>query len=431
VATDPYSARCTAALDEALATVPFYRGWRELDPGPARPVGERMAALPVLSRADLRAHVPHGFVKSGFSARDGFAAGEIEIVTTSGTTADRASVVWHQPWWDSSLREAARVHPALEKVYGGPHREAVLTSPMCTGNLCHVGELPVAQRTLGNLLFLNQETDPARWDEASIRRMTRELDAFRPDIIEADPAYLAVLARACVRSGTPLCQPACIALTYEFPSRLHVREIRRAFPGVPIVSSYGSTETGYVFTECAAGLFHQNTATCHVDVQQVRSSRSTGRLGRVLVTTLGNPWFGLLRFDVGDLVRLHGGGPCRCGRADGLTVAAIEGRVRDLTFDTGGLAVTVKQLDDAMAAADGLLGYRIEQSGPRRYAARYVAEPDAQRTLAETVPALVRAVYGADAEVTARREPTLTPEQSGKYRLAGTTFAWSVEELFA
>ncbi len=337
MAPDPYAARCTAALEDALAAVPFYRRWRERDPGPARPLAERMAAMPVLSRMDLRAHVPHGFVRSGLSAHDGFAAGEIEIVTTSGTTADRAAVVWHQPWWDRSLREAARAHPALEAVYGGPHREAVLTSPMCTGNLCHVGELPMAERTLANLLFLNQELDPARWDAASVRRMADELNTFRPDVIEADPAYLAVLGRACLGSGTPLHQPACISLTYEFPSRLHVREIRRAFPGVPVVSSYGSTETGYVFTECEAGLLHQNTASCHVELQPVRAGRGGGRLGRILVTTLGNPWFGLLRFDVGDLARLHAGAPCRCGRTDGLTVEAIEGRVRDLTFDTRGV----------------------------------------------------------------------------------------------
>lgn len=430
MAPDPYAARCTAALEEALAAVPFYRRWRERDPGPARPLAERMAAMPVLSRMDLRAHVPHGFVRSGLSAHDGFAAGEIEIVTTSGTTADRAAVVWHQPWWDRSLREAARVHPALEAVYGGPHREAVLTSPMCTGNLCHVGELPMAERTLGNLLFLNQELDPARWDADGIRRMADELGAFRPDVIEADPAYLAVLARACVRADLPLHQPACISLTYEFPSRLHVREIRRAFPDVPVVSSYGSTETGYVFTECEAGLLHQNTASCHVELQPVRSGRGGGGLGRILVTTLGNPWFGLLRFDVGDLARLHAGTPCRCGRTDGLTVESIEGRVRDLTFDTRGVAVTVRQLDDAMATADGLRGYRIEQSGARRYSARYVAEDGAARTLGDALPPLLRGVYGADAQIVVRREPSLPPEQSGKFRLALTTFAWDVEELF-
>lgn len=426
---DPYAARCTVALDEALTAVPFYRGWRERDPGPPRPLAERMAALPVLSRKDLRAHVPDGFVRDGLRVREGFASGKIELVTTSGTTAERVSVVWHQSWWDRSLREAARGHPALDRVYGGTYREAVLTSPMCTGNLCHVGELPAAERTLGNMLFLNQEIDPARWDGRAIRRMADEINAFRPEVIEADPAYLAVFTRAC--NGTPLHQPLCISLTYEFPSRLHIREIRRAFPAVPVVSSYGSTETGYVFTQCEAGLFHQNTASCHVDIQYLASSRGDERVGRVLVTTLGNPWFQLVRFDVGDLVRVADGRECVCGRAAGLTVETIEGRVRDLTFDTSGRAVTVRQLDDALAPVNGLIAYRVEQAGAREYLVRFTAESSVQEAIAADLTSAVRGVYGPDSRVELRREAVLVPEQSGKYRLAGTTFPWDPEELFA
>ena len=431
VTPHPYSARCAAALDEALAAVPFYRGWRERDPGPARPVAERLAALPVLSRRELRAHVPDGFITGGRRARDGFASGAIEIVSTSGTTSERAAVVWHQPWWDDSLRAAARLNRALEAVYGGAYREAVLTSPMCTGNLCHVGELPAAERTVGNILFLNQELDPARWGDAGARRMAAELAEFRPDVLEADPAYLAALVRACRHAGVPLHRPRCIALTYEFPSRLHLREIRRAFPGVPAVSSYGSTETGHVFIECEAGRLHQNTATCHVDIQPLRAGRGDPRVGRVLVTTLGNPWFALVRFDVGDLARLHDGPPCECGRGDGLTLAAIEGRVRDLTFNGEGRAVTVREVDDALAATEGLLGYRVEQSAPTRYLVRYVAEPAVPASVADELTARLCAVYGRGAEVAARRESVLAPEGSGKYRLAGTAGEWNPEELFA
>ena len=429
MSTDSYALRCAAVLDDALDRAPFYRSWKARDPGPTRPVAERLAALPVLTRQDLRANVPHGFVTGGRKARDGFASGEIELVATSGTTADRVSVVWHQPWWDRSLRAAARVHPALDRVYSGPYREAVLTSPMCTGNLCHVGELSMADRTIGDLLFLNQALDPAWWDTQAIRRMAEELDRFRPTVIEADPAYLAVLARACAREGLDLHQPSCITLTYEFPSRLHVRAIRLAFPEVAVVSSYGSTETGYVFTQCEAGLFHQNTETCHVDIQPLRGEAGAAGIGRILVTTLGNPWFELLRFDVGDLARVHDGGHCRCGRRGGLVVEAIEGRVRDLTFDTLGRVVTVKRLDDAMASAGGLLGYRVEQSGPRAYLVRHASE--AASAAAGALREIARGVYGAAAEVEVREEAVQSAEPSGKFRLAGTTFGWDAEGLFA
>jgi len=385
----------------------------------------------VLSKRDLRTHVPHGFAHEGRRIREGFTSGEIELVATSGTASDRVSIVWHQPWWDRSEREAARLHPALDRVFRGRHREAVLTSPVCAANLCHVGRVPMEERIVGNLLFLNQALDPTTWDASEVRRMAAEVNRFRAEVIEADPAYLAILARACVLAGLRLYQPECIVLTYEFPSHAHLRQIARTFPGVPVVSSYGSTETGHVFTRCEAGVFHENTATCHVEIQPFRSSRGDARVGRILVTTLDNPWFTLVRFDVGDLARLHDGPPCPCGRKDGLAVAAIEGRIQDLTFDAEGRAVTVKRLDDALCATEGVLAYRVEQSGPREYLIRYVAEAPVDGATAEAVPAILRTVYGPNARITVRREAVLSPEQSGKFRLARTSFEWSPEELFS
>ena len=428
---DTTTTRCAAALEQALSSVPFYRQWRPNDPGPSRGLAERLAALPVLSKRDLRAYVPHGFVPEGRRLRDGFSSGDIELVTTSGTASDRVSIVWHQPWWDRSEREAARLHPALDRAFAGRHREAVLTSPLCAGNLCHVGRVPMHERILGDLLFLNQTLDPTTWDPSDVRTMAEELTEFRPDVIEADPAYLAILARACVVHGLGLHRPRCIVLTYEFPSKVHLRQIARAFPGVPLVSSYGSTESGHVFTRCDAGLFHENTATCHVELQPLRSPRGDANLGRILVTTLDNPWFALVRFDVGDLALRHDGPPCPCGRKDGLVLAAIEGRVRDVTFDEHRRVVTVRRLDDALGAVEGLLGYQLEQSGARQYLLRYCVEPQADATAVEAVPDLLRTVYGSSAEITLQRVVALSPEPSGKFRLARTSFEWEPKELFA
>jgi phenylacetate-coenzyme A ligase PaaK-like adenylate-forming protein len=428
---DTATTMCAEALEQALSSVPFYRGWKALDPGPSRSVAERLSALPILSKKDLRTGVPFGFIHDSRSGREGFMSGEIELVATSGTASDRVSVTWHQPWWDRSENEAARLHPVLARVFSRAHREAVLTSPVCGAKACHVGNVPLEERIVNGLLFLNQSNDPTTWDASEIRRMAAELDRFRPEVIEADPAYLAILARACGVGGISVHQPACIVLTYEFPSCMHVRQIRKAFPDVPLVSSYGSTETGHVFTRCEAGRFHQNGATCHVEIQPLRPSRGDATVGRILVTTLDNPWFTLLRFDVGDLARLHLGAPCTCGRGKGTTVEAIEGRVGDVTFDTGGRAVTVKTLDDALSAAEGMVNYRVEQSGPGRYAIRFVAEPETARATAEILPELIRTVYGAGAEVASRSVSSLQPEPSGKFRLARTTFEWNPEELFA
>ena len=86
------------------------------------------------------------------------------------------------------------------------------------------------ERTLGRLLFLNQKPDPTHWTTGAMDRIIDELNQFQPQLLEADPAYLAVLCRHAADCGTPIHQPRFITLTYEFPSRVHIRQIRRAFP---------------------------------------------------------------------------------------------------------------------------------------------------------------------------------------------------------
>lgn len=427
---DSHRTLCAVTLERALAEAPFYRAWQEKDPGPSRPLEERFAALPVLTKRDMRAHLPDGFMWTAQRQGRGLATGEAEIVTTSGTSAERLSVVWHQPWWDASEQAAARLHATLEAVFARPHREAVLTTPVCGGTTCHVGDARVAERTLGPLLFLNQSDDPTAWDARTAARMAEELELFRPDVIEADPAYLGILCRLSLGSGRALPLPRCIVLTYELPSRIHLRWIGRAFPGVPVISSYGSTETGHVFTQCEHGTFHQNTATCRVDLQPLRADRGGAGLARLLVSTLGNPWFSLINFDIGDLVRIRGDSPCPCGRSDGMTVTAIEGRWSDLTFDRDGRIVTARMLDDAVGDIETLNGYQVIQTAPRAVVARFSAEHGGQVVAAELTERLVH-LYGEGVVVQPRCEQAIPPEQSGKFRLARSTLPAVPGELLA
>ncbi len=389
----------------------------------------RYAAMPVVTKRDLRAHMPKGFVPGGRDFRGAVESGEIELVSTSGTTADRSSVVWYQPWWDASEHAAAHLHTGLDRVINGSQREAVLTTPLCAGNVCHVGDLTMAERTMGRLLFLNQKADPNYWTTQDMDRMIGELNHFEPELLEADPAYLAILARYAADHKVALHHPCFVSLTYEFPSRLHYRQIRRAFGDVPVLSSYGSTETGHVFTQCEHGSFHQNTAYCRTDFRPFLDRYGDPHTGRILVTMLRNPWVSLLRFDVGDLVRLADA-PCPCGRTDGLTVASIEGRMSDLTFAVEGRAVTVGRLDEALDGINGLLAYQLEQHDRELFVFRFVSEPDTHATVAAQAQRRLAGLYGAEADIMTRPEATLSAEQSGKFRLSRTVFSWDHSALF-
>ena len=95
--TSVYSMRCAEALDQALHATPFYAAWRACDPGPDVPPQRRFPALPVLTKADIRAHFPHGFVPDGVDFEAELAARRISYVSTSGSTADQVTLFWSQP----------------------------------------------------------------------------------------------------------------------------------------------------------------------------------------------------------------------------------------------------------------------------------------------------------------------------------------------
>jgi phenylacetate-coenzyme A ligase PaaK-like adenylate-forming protein len=284
------------------------------------------------------------------------------------------------------------------------------------------------ERRLGRFLYLNEFVNPDSWSDSHVKRMAEEMDNFRPVTLEANPSFLARFARRATTLGLALYQPPVIVLTYEFPSRLHLRQIRRAFKS-PIASSHGSTETGYVFMQCECGMAHQNTEFCRVDFQPFANEHGGPAVGRLLVTPFGNQWSALVRFSVGDLGRLAAK-PCLCGRTAGLTLEAIEGRIMDITVTTDGRAVTVNQVDAAAASVPRIAAIQLTQHDRRHITVRVVSESDAGDITTATRDTFA-ALYGTDAEVAVQSVPELPPGPSGKHRMAICEFPVDIKQLLA
>ncbi len=363
---DLFAARCTDTLDRALAGAAAYRSWRPFDRGNGAPIDERYRALPALTKQLMNLHSPAAFVASGRSLEQALRDGEIELVTTSGTTEDKVQNVWYQAWWDGSERSSLSLNAHARGFAAGDHREAILANPLNVG-VASPHPLPLEQRRLARFLYLNELVDPLSWSDGHCRRMLDELGLFRPAVLEANPSLLSRLCRRAPRAGPRPYQPELITLTYEFPSLLHRRHIRAVFDA-PLVSSYGSTEAGYVFMECEHGRMHQNTDSCRVDFLPFAADRAPPSTGKLLLTTFDNPWRALIRFDAGDLGRLAGG-PCPCGRTEGLTLSSIEGRAVNLTLTPEGKLVTQADVDRRLAAVDGLDEHPVGEDGDEHFAA--------------------------------------------------------------
>jgi phenylacetate-coenzyme A ligase PaaK-like adenylate-forming protein len=245
--------------------------------------------MPALTKADLREHQPAKFVPEGRDLASALARGEVELVKTSGSTSDAVTNVWCQEWWDACEASSWKLHAATASARLGDHREAILSSPRCVGFASEVEYLSMEQRTLKPYLFLTEKADPAEWSAAFCDRMIEELGQFEPAVLEANPSFLSVLCRHAIKRDREVYQPAVVTLTYENPSLVHLRHIRSIFK-CPTISSYGATESGYVFMQCEVGRLHQNVEQCHVDFEPLTSRHGGPMIGRILVTTFHNPW---------------------------------------------------------------------------------------------------------------------------------------------
>jgi phenylacetate-coenzyme A ligase PaaK-like adenylate-forming protein len=422
-----YGPRCEAEIDLALGHVAGYAAWRGADPGRGCPVDERFAALPLLDKAALRAWGLSGFAAPGRDVEAGLAAREVEIVRSSGTTEEQVTLLWNQPWWDASERASWQLNGHAARAGLSAHAEAILTSPSSTGVATTDGRpLPLHVRRLARFLYLNEHFDSRDWDDDHLRRMAAELADFQPAVLEANPTLMARFCRRLEALGLGCWQPRLIVISYEIPSVVHLRQIARVFPRVPVMSSHGCTEAACVLTQCEAGCFHQNASFVRLDFQPLADRFGLPRVGRIAVTSFGNPWRVLIRFDIGDLVRLRPPGqPCACGRGVGVTVETMEGRTRDLTFDRAGRPVTVGRLDRCLAGVPGLFEYQVSQETPVSWKAAVACDT------AGTVRAVREALedlYGGS--VVVERVGAVAPEVSGKHRLAVCQVPYDLPGLF-
>ena len=167
-----------------------------------------------------------------------------EYEATSGTTQGPMTVIMEEGWWNAQTARAYQASPILREFVGRPYRKCVLAPVGCSSNLCPYEDHPFPHRYFDGTVYLNLSSDPFAFPEAEWDRIVVELQATRPEVIEGEPVYLSLLARAAQRRGVKVPSVRAIILTYGKASRQHGDRIREVFPAAQ-VDLYGSTEAGY------------------------------------------------------------------------------------------------------------------------------------------------------------------------------------------
>ena len=354
--------------------------------------------IPPLSKKEIVERSHTAFFADYAQIERGLTEKRYEYESTSGTTSGPMTVIMEEGWWNKQTTRAYRAHPLLETFAGRPHRKCILAPVGCSSNLCPYEDHPFPHRYFEGTVYLNLTSDPFAFPEAEWDRILVELQAVQPEVLEGEPVYLSLLARAARRRGIAVPSIKVVILTYGKASLQHSRRIAEAFPA-PQVDLYGSTEAGYLFVGTA---FQDDSraidSNAFIELVPYRASKN---VFQILVTTRDREAMPLLRYQTGDIVKRLPTG------------FRLLGRERDLSFRADGGIVSSSEIDSVLPESFACWHYSLIQTAESRWDFHYVSDTTAPDTLESSLAN----VLGPGTRVNSFRRRSIAPAASGKFAL--------------
>lgn len=378
--------------------------------------------IPALSKQEIVTQGHQAFFADYKEIERGLQTRRYEYESTGGTTQAPMTVIMEDGWWNAQTARAYQASPILREFVGRPYRKCVLAPVGCSSNLCPYEDHPFPHRYFDGTVYLNLSSDPFAFPEGEWDRIVLELQATKPEVLEGEPVYLSLLARAAKKRGVKVPSLRVVILTYGKASAQHGARITEVFPARQ-VDLYGSTEAGYLFVGEA---FQDNSrvidANAFVELVPWRPAANGsngnpgGRTGervngsgpaglanvyQILVTTRDREAMPLLRYHTGDIVQKFPNG------------FRLLGRESNLYFRRDGSLVSPADVDAALPAGFACWHYSLVQTTDTRWDFHYVADDVAPAG----IEAAIAATLGEGVRVSAFRRRVLPPAASGKFAL--------------
>jgi phenylacetate-CoA ligase len=356
--------------------------------------------IPALSKKEIVERGHQAFFTDYAAIERGLAHKKYEYEHTGGTTQAPMTVVMEDGWWNAQTDRAYRASPILRQFAGRKYRKCVLAPVGCSSNLCPYEDHPFPHRYFDGVVYLNLSSDPFAFPEGEWDRIVLELRATQPEVIEGEPVYLSLLARAAKRRGARVPSVKAVILTYGKASTQHGARIAEVFPAAQ-VDLYGSTEAGYLFVGEA---FKDDSRVIDANafIELVPWRAESREVFQIYVTTRDREAMPLLRYHTGDIVQKFPIGFRLLGREGNLHVRA------------DGSLVSPTDIDAALPAGFTCWHYSLVQTGDTRWDFHYVADDTADHPAVEQALA---GLLGGGARVAAFRRKFIAPAASGKFAL--------------
>ena len=425
-------ARLDDIVRHARTASPYYRNlYQHLDPGPVK-----LTSLPVVTKRDLMAHFDDWVTDPAISLeslRRDFLAdrsllgarylGRYHVATTSGTSGDPAIVIHDDASWAlahfvggrGELRFIARWDLPFKVLRRGLRAAALFVTD---GHNGASAALESARRRSPFLAKRIRTFSVLR----HLTQLVTEINEFQPTVLVGYPSALALLASE-QQTGRLRIQPLLAITAGEQLTPAFRTRIESTF-GCPVENRYGSAEFPGLSMECAHGLFHVNNDWYLLEPVDEHYRRVAPDVAShtVLITNLANRVQPLIRYDLGDCVKLAAT-PCACGnRLPGITV---EGRTGDLlSFEApGGTSVTVLPLalGTVVEETPGVRRFQVIRTSPLAVSVRLEMWPGADpvqvwHAVDERLDAFFATQGAAPIVVEHATDPPALDPKTGKFR---------------
>ncbi|WP_296490245.1 AMP-binding protein [Rhodoferax sp.] len=372
--TDRQHSRLDLLLAATMRDSGFYRDHLQ----GMRPRGAPLAALPVVTRRQLmdrfddwvtdphlKLHELQAFAADPERIGEPF-LGEYLVWESSGTS--------HQPGIFVQNAQTMAVYDALEMLRRSAPRpiQRWLDPLALAERIAFVG---VTSGHFASFVSMQRLRELQPWLAPSLRSfsllqstrsLVEELNAFAPTVIATYPTVAALLADEAA-GGALHFSPREVWTGGETLSAAVRRRLELSL-GCAVRNSYGASEFMSIAWECDQRCLHVNADwvilepvdACGQPMPADEFSHST------LLTNLANFVQPLIRYDLGDRVKLHRD-PCACG--SGLPVIEVEGRQDDALVMAGndGQPVTLLPLALTTVLEDraGVFDFHLRQRDDR------------------------------------------------------------------
>jgi len=358
-----------------------------------------LAALPLLDKAQIRAHHPRMRAANAQQLRPmatGGSSGEpLQFWLDKERISHDVAAKWRATrWWGVDIGD----------------REAVVWgSPIELGAQDWL-------RYCRDRLFRSQLFPAFAMSPKQLEHWISRLRRQAPAMLFGYPSALSQLAGFAQTHGQ-LLSDLGIKVVFVTGERLypHQRQLLETVFGCRVANGYGGRDAGFVAHECPAGQLHITAEDCVVEVVNAAGEvLPTGQLGELVVTHLASRAFPFLRYRTGDLGRLSPA-DCRCGR--GLPVLeAVEGRSTDFVVAEDGTLLHGLALIYVLRALEGIAAFKIIQHSRLCTEVQVVTDVGYQTSTASRIRQQFQQRLGAGVAVEVVVLPAIAAEASGKFR---------------